>query len=155
MDNIKNKLDLIYYNNIKNYIIKNNTYDNNKWIDQVINYNKITIENNDNIISSESINKDSDVQNELVEYDNNLYKKPWIKLNIIHKFLKIKEYINDLNITNTDEKETLIELLINLVKNKLLTKKKKVLYDEINGKIISITELKYINGKYYYQQNIE
>jgi len=157
MENIKNKLDLIYYNNIKNYIIKNNLYDNNKWIDiLLINQNKIIIDNNENLVSSESLtNKESDLQNEIIEYDINLYKKPWVKLNIIHKFLKIKEYINDLNINDSIEKDNLIEVLINLVKNKQLTKKKKVLYDENNGKIISITELKYINGKYYYQQNIE
>lgn len=157
MENITNKLNLIYYNNIKNYIVKNNLYDNNKWIDiLLINQNKIIIENNEILVSSESVsNKDSEVQNEINEYDINLYKKPWVKLNIIHKFLKIKEYINDLNINDMTEKNKLIELLIILVKNKELTKKKKVLYDEINGKIISIVELKYINGKYYYQQNIE
>jgi len=153
MENIVKKFDLIYYTNLKNYIIKNNLYDNNKWIDISINQTRNNI---DNIENSDTLtNKDSEVQNEIVEYDINLYKKPWNKLNIIHKILKIKEYINNLNINDSIEKNNLIDQLVNLIKKKELTKKKKVLYDEINGKIISITDLKYIDGKFYYQQNIE
>ena len=40
--------------------------------------------------------------------------------------------------------------MVTLVKTKILTKKEKVKYDEVNGKIISLTNLQYKNGKYYY-----
>ena len=40
--------------------------------------------------------------------------------------------------------------LIDLVKLKILTKKDKVDYDEINGKIKSLCDLQYKNDKYYY-----
>jgi len=128
MENIVKKFDLIYYTNLKNYIIKNNLYDNNKWIDISINQTRNNI---DNIENSDTLtNKDSEVQNEIVEYDINLYKKPWNKLNIIHKILKIKEYINNLNINDSIEKNNLIDQLVNLIKKKELTKKKKILYNK-------------------------
>jgi hypothetical protein len=146
---LKNKLDLKYYNNIKNYLIKNNL--DYIWINNIINKNnEIELENTET--NNLSINNDkTDIDN---FSDDNLYKKPWIKLNIIHKILKIKEFINNIKMDNDDDKEYLKDELIKLVKAKILTKKNKVKYDEINGKIISLIDLQYKNGKYYYQ-NIE
>ena len=79
-----------------------------------------------------------------------MYKKPWNKLNPIHKVLKIKEFINNLTNISDDEKDKLKEELIQLVKTKVLYKKEKVNYDENNGKIISLINLQYKNNKYIY-----
>jgi hypothetical protein len=38
-----------------------------------------------------------------------------------------------------------------LLKNKVLTKKDKVVYDEERGIIVSLTELEYNNGMYNYK----
>jgi len=80
--------------------------------------------------------------------DDYLYLKPWAKLTPIHKIIKIKEYVNMLLIKNEEEKESLKEKLIDMVKNKVITKKDSVLYDSTKGKIISIPNLQYVNGKY-------
>ena len=82
--------------------------------------------------------------------DDSLYKKSWTKLNAIHKILKIKEFVNNLKINSEKERFQLRDDLIELIKLKVLTKKEKVSYDEINGKIISLVDLQYKNGKYYY-----
>jgi hypothetical protein len=80
--------------------------------------------------------------------DDYLYLKPWVKLNTIHKIIKIKEYINMLLINDENEKNELKEKLINMIKTKIITKKDSILYDSTKGKIISIPNLQFINGKY-------
>jgi hypothetical protein len=84
--------------------------------------------------------------------NNELYTKPWNKLNPIHKILKIKEFVNNLKNTNDSNKAELKDELSVLVKTKVLTKKEKVNYDEKNGKIISLVSLQYKDGKYIYLQ---
>jgi hypothetical protein len=83
--------------------------------------------------------------------DEELYKKPWTKLNAVHKILKIKEFVNNLKINSEKERVQLRDELIDLVKLKILTKKEKVNYDDVNGKIISLSNLQYKNEKYYYK----
>ena len=80
--------------------------------------------------------------------DDYLYLKPWVKLNTIHKIIKIKEYINMLLINDENEKNELKEKLINMIKTKIITKKDSILYYSTKGKIISIPNLQFINGKY-------
>ena len=95
--------------------------------------------NNDSI--SESINT--------IKYsDEYIYRKPWNKLNIIHKIIKIKEYIDGLNIDDNDIKNNFKGKLISLVKNKQLIKKTDVVYDINLGKIQSISILQYKKNEY-------
>lgn len=82
--------------------------------------------------------------------DEDLYKKPWPKLNAVHKILKIKEFVNNLKINSEKERAQLRDELIDLVKLKILSKKEKVNYDETNGKIISLSDLQYKDEKYFY-----
>ena len=82
--------------------------------------------------------------------DEYLYLKLWTKLSAIHKIIKIKEYVNMLLITNAKDKDELKEKLIELVKNKTITKKDTVLYDSTKGRIISIPNLQFLNGKYIF-----
>lgn len=82
--------------------------------------------------------------------DEYLYLKLWTKLSAIHKIIKIKEYVNMLSIKNDKDKDELKEKLIDLVKNKIITKKDTVLYDSTKGKIISIPNLQFLNGKYIF-----
>jgi hypothetical protein len=80
--------------------------------------------------------------------DDYLYLKPWTKLTAIHKIIKIKEFVNMLLIKDEKDKDELKEKLVDMVKNKIITKKDSVLYDSTKGKIISIPNLQFINGKY-------
>ena len=82
--------------------------------------------------------------------DDYLYLKLWTKLSAIHKIIKIKEYVNMLLIANDKDKDELKEKLIDLVKNKIITKKDTVLYDSTKGRIISIPNLQFLNGKYIF-----
>jgi hypothetical protein len=51
-------------------------------------------------------------------------------------------------INDENEKNELKEKLINMIKTKIITKKDSILYDSTKGKIISIPNLQFINGKY-------
>ncbi len=77
-----------------------------------------------------------------------VYKKPWNKLNIIHKSLKIQEFVNHLTIDDPEMKKHLKNQLVLMIKNKKLTKKSDVEYDYVNGKVISIPSLQYKNNNY-------
>jgi hypothetical protein len=143
LDLIKCKLDLIYYKNMlntsKKLKIKNN------FIEDIIE----KLENNENSIE-DSESKVSDVQNTPIIYSEDyVYKKPWTKLASVHKIIKMKEFVNKLFIEDYEDKKELIKKLKLLVKNKILTKKDKVNYDKIKGRIISIPDLVYKNNKYY------
>jgi hypothetical protein len=140
-----NSLNLKYYNNLNKYLIKNNI--SNQFILDHI--NKIT---NKEVVEEKKVIEESDTQNIVtVTSDVNLYKKSWSKLNIIHKTIKIKEFVNNLKINSDKSKEKIKNELIDLLKKKVLTKKDKVNYDEERGVIVSLTELEYNNGLYNYK----
>ena len=142
---IINKLELKYYTSLNTCLTKNNiiidwlNYHINKLNDVVNTETDIqTTKKNDNIILNESND------------DTNLYKKSWSKLNAIHKIIKIKDFVNNIKFDNDNDREKLKDELVELVKTKVLTKKDKIVYDEENGKIISIKNLQYNNGTYSY-----
>jgi hypothetical protein len=144
-----NYFNLKYYNNLNKYLIKNNI--NNKHIIEHID----KLENKNIIKEIQEIKKtstDTETHNIVsVTSDVNLYKKSWSKLNIIHKTIKIKEFVNNLKINSEKNREKIKNELILLLKNKVLTKKDKVVYDEERGIIVSLTELEYNNGMYNYK----
>jgi hypothetical protein len=86
------------------------------------------------------------IETEKISETQHLYLKAWTKLTLIHKIIKIKEFVNNLDINDNSQKEELKDKLIDLIKNK--TTKKKINYDETKGKIISIPQLSFENGKY-------
>lgn len=141
IDNLEKYLNKEYYNNIKLYLNKNNNHEYDNILNNYIEENNITNEiiESENLTITESINTMS---------DDYIYKKPWNKLNIIHKKIKIKEFINNLNIEKK-EKQNLINKFILLVNEKKITKKNDINYDEDNGVITSIPLLKHKNNKYY------
>jgi hypothetical protein len=172
VDIIKTKLNIKYYQGLLYSLSQNDP--NYNWIKEYYENLLITIKNDyklseDNLLDTA---KNDDTQTEKmsdkvsdkldltssIESDNHkqifsddsLYKKSWTKLNAIHKILKIKEFVNNLKINSEKERFQLRDDLIELIKLKVLTKKEKVSYDEINGKIISLVDLQYKNGKYYY-----
>jgi hypothetical protein len=81
-----------------------------------------------------------------------IYNKSWNKLALVHKILKIKEYVNkSLSINNEESKKKLIDELVDAIKNKRLSKKDQVNYDEVKAMVISVPSLKHNNGKFYLQ----
>ena len=156
IDEYNKIINLKYYKSLKKILNKqhNNKYDS--YFDNILSDDLIESENlNNNLINkentSDSITQSVSISDIKIKDENNedyYYKKPWNKLNIIHKKIKIKEYINSLTLTQ-DKKKKLIEKLLNLLKEKKLNKKNDVDYDVTNGKIISITILKCKNDDYY------
>lgn len=84
----------------------------------------------------------------LVYTEDYIYKKDWNKLHNTHKIIKLREFVNKLNISNNLQKDILKKDLIKLVKEKKLTKKNSVNYNSEKGIISSIPNLKFVNNKY-------
>lgn len=163
IDTIQNKLNIKYYKAIKKYLDKNNL--DSEW---VVNYINDLIKKNLNNSESLSVTvseKDLTVPTLTTEKcrfsiestlsDKHLYKKPWSKLNSIHKILKIKEFINnpELKFNSEQDRENIKDELIMLVKTKVLSKKENVNYSETEAKILSIPNLQSKNGVFYYLSN--
>jgi hypothetical protein len=138
-EKIKLLLNIKYYKNLINVCNKNNI--NSSFLENKKNI-LISQNNNDNVLSCEHNITETDIVSENIDY---LYTKSWNKLNQIHKVIKIKEFINNLEI-NEHAKEELRELLIEMLKDK--KKKNKINYDEVKCKIINITSLVFVDGKY-------
>mgnify|MGYP000621846490 CR=1 FL=1 len=141
--NIQNINEKLYYENLLN--VTNKLEIENNWIKNLIDEykNEINITETENLDSSEKKEKD-------VAYSEDyLYKKTWNKLSYIHKVIKLKEFVQKLPIKYDQDRNNLIKNLNKLVKLKKLTKKDQVNYDSVNGRVISIPDLQYKNGKYF------
>ena len=148
-ESIKDNLELNYINNLIKTCEKNNINKDillkilekkNKSISDTSETKRMSLD-----INGTKINQDSPLNSFSDDY---LYQKPWTKLTAIHKIIKIKEFITSLEIKDEKEKLEIKEKLIELVKNKILTKKDSVIYDPIKAKIISIQSLQFKEGKY-------
>ena len=145
-NSIKSNLYLLYINNLIKTCDKQNINKDIlvKELEKIDNSNEIIIKK---ITSSNSLsNTESPTAHKFS--DDYLYQKPWNKLTTIHKIIKVKEFVNQLSIKNDKDQLSIKESLIELVKNKTLTKKDSVIYDSNKFKIISIPILKFENGKY-------
>jgi hypothetical protein len=148
LENIIYKLRLKYYNNLLQSANKSN---NLKWLEYCRDKLHIELSDSDDKIS-EAQNETNDNKDNLS--NENLYTKNWIKLNVVHKILKIKEFVNSLKIDSDIERNKIQNILIEMIKMKVLTKKEKVNYDVVSGKIISICDLQFIDGKYHYPNKL-
>jgi hypothetical protein len=152
---IKDQINISYINNLikvcdKNNINKDELYKRIKELENKTmteaNEAKI-IKNKSNLSLSNLTNTESPTAPPTYN-DDYLYQKPWTKLTAIHKIIKIKEFVNKLLINDEEDKQILKDKLVEMVKNKSLTKKESVNYDSVKSKVVSITKLKYENGKY-------
>jgi hypothetical protein len=144
MEALKQSILIEYYNNLQKQAKKNK-----------VSINLPKLENKmDNIVVSDvamTSTQSEITQSELDETiysDDYVYKKPWNKLNSIHKIIKMKEFVNNIKMDDIEMKKHLKNQLIQMVKDRKLTKKNDVEYDSINGIIISIPSLQYKNNNY-------
>ena len=89
--------------------------------------NKEYVDNNVNLSESNA-----------TESNNFLYQKPWTKLNLIHKKIKIKEYLVSMGIDDSETRNNMQDDIIIMMKDK----KTKINYDSKSLKILEITGLK-------------
>ena len=145
LEQLTNKLDIKYYNNLIKYCRKTNT-SHDFFSNKIKELNEIS----DSLTETETCIKENNTSEvaEIVYSDDYLYKKPWTKLSNVHKIIKIKEFVSKLLIDDKQDKDELKNNLVKLVKCRVLTKKDKVTYDSAKGQVISIPSLSYKNGKY-------
>jgi hypothetical protein len=77
-------------------------------------------------------------ENNVTESNNFLYQKPWTKLNLIHKVIKIKEYLLSMGVEDSDTRSNMKDDIITMIKEK----KTKINYDPQTLKILEIPGLK-------------
>lgn len=137
IDYILTSLKKYYLNTLKSECINNDF--NYSLIDEELDTFTNNISETNTLTDTETI----------VYTDDYIYKKEWNKLHNTHKIIKLREFVNRLNINNTKEKEELKKNLISLVKEKKLTKKDSVNYNSEKGLVSSIPNLEFINNKYH------
>ena len=137
MNKLQQTMDCLYYKNIEIHANKNKIKIN---LSNSILSQDISTEINDNQITN--------TESEVKYSDEYIYRKPWNKLNTIHKIIKIKEFVSNLAIDDNDMKKTLRDQLVEMIKTKKLTKKNDINYDMVNGVIQSIPILQYKDNKY-------
>ena len=144
MEALQNNIKCIYYKNLETYAKKH------KIEIDVPEYKKIKNDNdiNDNDFTITEQITEQATETEGIYSEDFVYKKPWNKMNIIHKKIKMEEFVNNLSIDDSEIKKHLKSQLVSMLKNKKLTKKNEVEYDATNGKIISIPSLKFKNNNY-------
>lgn len=142
LNKIQNKTDKFFYNNLLK-ISKKKKYKLD-FIEDILNDIKKDISS----ISETEIMSNKSEKKEIVYSNDYLYKKPWTRISEIHKIIKTKEFVSKLQIIDQNNRNFIESKLISLIKKKILTKKDKVIYDKINGKIISIPDLSFNKGKY-------
>ena len=164
---LSNNLEIKYYKNVINHCKKSNIKCNkfeNKLND--IKNSKLTISESENTESEKQNKKQNEDKNEnqtedeprdenntselkeVVYSDDYLYKRKWTKLSNVHKIIKVKEFVSKLLIDDMKDKDILRDELVDLIKNRYLTKKDTVKYDETKGNVIAIPILTFKNGKY-------
>jgi hypothetical protein len=140
LESIQLNLKIKYLNNLVNGCSKINLNSDN--IKKVI--SELTDQELDSFTVTERVYEtEKIVESEKIDY---LYLKPWVKLTLIHKIIKIKEFVNNLDLLDENEIDELKDKLIALIKDKTI--KIKVNYDQTKGIIISISHLSFENGKY-------
>jgi hypothetical protein len=148
MDVLQHNIKCMYYKNLETYA-KKHKIDINlpeyKLKKDSSPENTITLTEQE---FTENPEKNPDTDTETQYSEDFVYRKPWNKLNIIHKKIKMEEFVNNLKIDDLEIKKHLKNQFVMMIKNKQLTKKTDVEYDAINGKIISVPSLKYKNNKY-------
>ena len=138
-DSIKNNLNILYINNLIKTCEKNDI--DKEVLNEALEKLIIPIEEIKKVPSSSNLSP-SETNTEY------LFQKQWNKLNLVHKKIKIKEFVNALEVKDESQKQIIRDKLIALLDNKTLTKKDSVLYDVAKAKIISIPMLQFKDGKY-------
>ena len=142
MEVLQNNLKCIYYKNLETYAKKHKIDIN------IPDYKMMKDATPENDITEQHSLTEGITETETIYTEDFVYKKPWNKMNIIHKKLKLEEFVNNLDMDDLEMKKHLKSQFVSMLKNKKLTKKNEVEYDAINGKIISIPSLKYKNNNY-------
>ena len=149
IENIKKRIEIKYVQEI----IKQLSHDGSNYhltsLQNIVKNLKNDIEER-KIISNNNKKKEK-TNNIFDNLDQYMFNKPWNRLPEVHKLIKMKEYINkSLIIYDNEKKNILIKKVFAAVKQKKLTRKGSVNYDQVKGRIVAIPSLKYDKNKEEY-----
>tara|TARA_B100000925_G_C21810499_1_gene388595 strand:- start:196 stop:636 length:441 start_codon:yes stop_codon:yes gene_type:complete len=137
----QNNMKLSYYINLKN---ENTDLNITKVIDKEINKLQDLLKETSDTVNEGKI---SELESKLSETEESYFYKPWNKMSTVHKIIKLKEYVSDLDLDN-NIKLNLISYLKDALKKKKITKNEQVIYNISKAKIISIPKLELSNNKF-------
>jgi hypothetical protein len=130
----QNIMDEYFFTNIKQCTNNINDID-------IINKHISEISSNiTNVTDTISEKKQSDINTKLSETDETYFYKPWNKMTTVHKIIKMKQYVNDMDISS-NQKHHLIDFLKVSINKKKIIKNDQVIYDISRAKIVSIPKL--------------
>ncbi len=132
---------ILYYNNLLKEDLENSI---KNIIKNKINLLEDNVKNTELSVESEKVQ--SITENASDEY---YFYKPWNKLATVHKIIKIKEFVDNLQIVDKNKRNELKKKLEKGIRKKLLTQKNSVDYCSEKAKIISISKLHMKNNNYY------
>lgn len=137
----QNNMKLSYYINLKS---ENTDSNISKVIDKEINKLQGLLKETNDSVNEEKI---SELESKLSETEESYFYKPWNKMSTVHKIIKLKEYVAELDLDN-NIKLNLISYLKDALKKKKITKNEQVIYNISKAKIISIPKLELSNNKF-------
>ena len=142
MERLKQNMINVYYNNLESHAKKHK-------ID--INLPKIDKQDYDDNIFTPTLTEEPSTESNV---DDFMYKKPWNKLNIIHKIIKMKEFVNELNIEDSEMKKHLKNQLVTmLIQYQDYINEEYIIINKLKNKLIDYgieeNELNYVLFNFY------
>ena len=134
-------MELLYYKNLKNH--NSNSNIQSKIDSNILKLEKSLQKTNDSITEE----KNTELETRLSETEEGYFYKPWNKMSTVHKIIKIKEYVSNLDLENS-AKINLLRYLKTALKEKKISKNEQVIYNITKAKIISIPKLNLNNNKF-------
>ena len=96
---------------------------------------------------------ESNIQTRLGSLENLVYKRPWNKLDVIQKKIKLDEFVKEFFIIKNNSKDVIIKKLYKSFNDNKLNSSKFVHYEPLTSKILEIVNLTYNKEKNEYQYN--
>ena len=96
---------------------------------------------------------ESNIQTRLGSLENLVYKRPWNKLDVIQKKIKLDEFVKEFFIIENNSKDVIIKKLYKSFNDNKLNSSKFVHYEPLTSKILEIVNLTYNKEKNEYQYN--
>tara|TARA_B110000879_G_C11027102_1_gene453331 strand:- start:599 stop:1015 length:417 start_codon:yes stop_codon:yes gene_type:complete len=134
-------MELLYYQNLKTY---NKDSSIMKKIEKEMSILEKSLKETNNSVDEEKI---LELETKISETEESYFYKPWNKISTVHKIIKLKEYVRELELENS-HKLKLINFLKNALKLKKISKNDQVLYNITNAQIISIPKLNISNNNF-------
>lgn len=96
-------------------------------------------------------NYESNIQSRLGLIDDLIYKRPWNKLDVTQKKIKLDEFVKEFFIIKNNSKEEIIKKLYKSFNDNKLNSSKSVHYEPLTSKILEVVNLTYNKERNEYE----